>query len=283
MDENIDERVDIDQLEDFFDEIEIGYYITNSILGDDLEDGYVCVYIKNNDDGEVENILKKLRFTKIKNDFYYQTWSAFSDIRESELTEIKLYYASRMSQVLKKNKKILYFEILKVKWESIRKEINKINLYCLRDERFQCEFFSSTMQSIELALKLPNIQVTNEKTLKNFCLDLYKFIKETINYKKIKEVTGKDWKGYFEIDVDHYFIDIINDIRHLKCHNEPGKIEKSFNNVSKRLKQFGVKNPKNMYEYFVLQEGILNELLGFLKNIYIIITTKEYEIDEDNS
>ena len=38
-----------------------------------------------------------------------------------------------------------------------------------------------------------------------------------------------------------------------------------------------------MYEYFVLQEKILNELLRFLKNIYIIITTKEHEINDNDS
>ena len=272
-----DRKISFEEFDEFLDDLSIEFFMTNPILDDEMGSGYVCIYLKTDDDEDIKPILKELNFKKIKNDFYYRSLSGFEEITKSSLDEIKRNYSDRMSQKIKAGEKLNCYQQLEAKWKKIAKKTSRINWFCLRDKRCNKQFFESSLHTGDIFFNLPNLLVQNENQLGRFSMDLHKFYEET---KNIDEFNDDNLKVSLKACVNnHPFVKNLSSLRNLNCHNRPFKkrrnIYKNEENVRKILKDYGMPNPKNRYEYFSIQMGVLKELIRFLDKIFEDLTTKE--------
>ena len=162
-------------LEEYLDELEIKYFITDKFEGSDFE-GYVCVYINN--DSFSRKILSELGFKEIEYNLYYKKLEDFDKIKNEDIEYIKLSYSDKYSKIAKRNEYRKRIIKLKKIWNNIGDKIYEINQYFLK--KYGKEFFMPTLETLDLSLKLTNIVVSNERSFGKFCYHLYQFGRESI-------------------------------------------------------------------------------------------------------
>lgn len=275
-------------LEEYFDELEVKYFISDKFEGSDYE-GYIAVYI--DDDSFSREILSELGFKKIEDDFYYKKLEDFDRIKEGDIEEIKMSYSDKYSKIAERKEYRKRIIKLKKIWDGIGDKIYEINHYFLI--KYGKEFFSPTLETLDLSLKLTNIVVSNERTFGRFCYYLYQFGRESILKETMNELSkllqekypdkckSKDNARKFlreellENDPFYYQIDML---RHYEIHLIKKIVkddDKDFINKVKECYLRRVKKiPTNNFEFFLLQMKLLRDFNGFLKKIYDIITTK---------
>jgi len=278
----------LEGLEEYLDELEIKYFVADKFEGSDY-DGYIAIYI--DDDNFSRQILSGLGFKNIENDFYYKRLEDFDKIKEEDIEEIKLSYSDKYSKIAKRKEYRKRIIKLKKIWDDIGNKIYEVNQYFLKE--YGKEFFTPTLETLDLSLKLTNIVVSNERSFGRFCYYLYQFGRESILNETLNKLSKllqqkypdkckseKDCRKFLKeelLENDQFYYEIHN-LRHYEIHLIKKIVkddDKDFVNKVKECYLGRVKKiPTNDYEYFLLQMRLLKDFKKFLNKIYYIITTK---------
>lgn len=271
----------LEKLTDYLEELDIKYFVTDILEGSDFQ-GYCCIYTNN--DREVEDILLKLNFGKIKSDLFIIELSDIDTIDEKNIQYLKSSFAHRYKLENAKNELTNRKSKLEEIWSEIIEIFESINAYFLREHKRN--LFEPTQETLLISLKLPTKLVKTDNDLKEFCLLLYQFaiesiLKETLNFIADKIIhnnsnfeSAKEQKQIVSdelLDNDSFYNDIKflrNFYSHLSFNQEDMN---RFNQCHKRL---GIRSLKNGIDYFHFQLNLLKDFKEHLSSIDKNIKTK---------